>query len=647
MDKRQSASDLEAWFRTQNGSLHPDIHVSCSKSPGLHFSASNAIPAGSTICEAPHSISLSYLNGLVDDKYPVFQTRKNDFAIEAIGFWYLMAQYINRATSFWRPYLETLPPPEEGIPTALAFLLNDASNDREWLEGTDVLHTAEGRFEVYERYYATGIVILREAGIDTEPFTWHLFLWAVSMFTSRSFSSRALRPVDGNKYWATYKDSPTNRGRRQTVLLDMSHTPAADLDFPVLFPVLDAGNHDPKASAEWNFEQGRFGLVTHDSYAAGDEVFNNYGSWKPNAELLMGYGFCIPNNEADHVLLTPKAPSDVLQNELRAWLPGYFAPDGTWWSAKATFNLPLVAPPTAGTEMAVFDQLPEPLLEILIYILRHESELPFAFIPNPREYLTDSSFKGNQYLPFVARALVGSLAPKIAQIQPPTTAGGVPKEPANNRQHYAAIYCAGQMAILQSLINALRAYTRSLLGVPAQRPGPRFVTLEGLLEWTCFGFGPSRVQDFLSGIKASSGSDDMDTLRAAGWEDDVFVLLLCAIYLWSHGEGGVRGGIVWPEWMDAITPAVNSQDTMDVEMTGETGEQAQSLLALVFNAAREANNENSFWADARWTPALVARIGGGMIARQSMTMMLPSIDGGPDEARLVVYLHVSAVEACT
>jgi hypothetical protein len=33
-----------------------------------------------------------------------------------------------------------------------------------------------------------------------------------------------------------------------------------------------------------------------DSNAQGAEILNNYGSSKPNEELLLGFGFCIDDN---------------------------------------------------------------------------------------------------------------------------------------------------------------------------------------------------------------------------------------------------------------------------------------------------------------------------------------------------------------
>lgn len=80
-----------------------------------------------------------------------------------------MIQYINRNNSFWKPYLDTLPTPEDDLTQPLFFHTPD---DRAWLEGTDVWHTVSARKEIYERYYQDGIAILANAGVDTQPYTW-------------------------------------------------------------------------------------------------------------------------------------------------------------------------------------------------------------------------------------------------------------------------------------------------------------------------------------------------------------------------------------------------------------------------------------------------------------------------------------------
>jgi hypothetical protein len=43
-------------------------------------------------------------------------------------------------------------------------------------------------------------------------------------------------------------------------------------------------------------------LIVHDEVQPGREIFNNYGP-KPNAEFVLGYGFALPDNPDDTVVL--------------------------------------------------------------------------------------------------------------------------------------------------------------------------------------------------------------------------------------------------------------------------------------------------------------------------------------------------------
>nr|POE74652.1 ribosomal lysine n-methyltransferase set10 [Quercus suber] len=600
---------MEAWLRSNGGRLDSSLSIAHSAAAGLHWRANAPIPAGTSLITVPHSLALSYLNALVDDAYPIFRNQRHRLKIENIGFFYLMVQYVNREQSFWRPYLDSLPKPESDFCTPLWFREQD---DLEWVVGTDVLHTAKGRLEIYKQYHATGVEVLREAGIDPSPYTWDLFLWAVTMFTSRSFSSNAIRPQD-SKYWTTYKQS-LEGGRRQAVLLDMSHTPAEDLDFSVLFPVLDAGNHRLEAKVDWTFDPGRFTVTSLEEYAAGQEVYNNYGAWKGNSELFMGYGFCIPGNPNETVMLTLKPPPPDLQASLRIFHPGYFHPDGTWAGEKATFHIkaPIAPLPAASSEAQILTTLPEPLLEILLYMLMHERNVPITFIERPHAFLVSSITEshhggGSQYQPFVARALVQSLAPKLAQLE----TAPLPSRPSNLRQATAAIYRSGQLDILRSTIAALKTIPRSLLHKPFSIPGHRLLTLDTLLVFfTSTSPNPDQNPStpFLTGMAASAGTNDPTLLRAAGWEQDLLVLLLCYIYLHSA-----------PSWLPAFPST-----SLNPDHERETEGPAQDLLTIVHTAAAQSSNHDgsgvssdSTWTDPRWSAAFITRYGGEMLRTRS------------------------------
>ena len=149
--------------------MHDAIRISYDENAGVHYRTVAAIATSSTLASAPHSITLSYLNALVDDAFPVFRQQRHRFKVEAIGFFYLMTQYVNLEHSFWKPYLETIPGPQDEFTQPMFF---EDTDDILWLEGTDVWYTITARKEVYKQYYQDGIAVLKEAGIDVQPYTW-------------------------------------------------------------------------------------------------------------------------------------------------------------------------------------------------------------------------------------------------------------------------------------------------------------------------------------------------------------------------------------------------------------------------------------------------------------------------------------------
>lgn len=82
---------------------------------------------------------------------------------------------------------------------------------------------------------------------------------------------------------------------------------------PVLLPGIDALNHGRGQPVSWvvshpenegasSSNRPSISLVIHSSAAAGQELLNNYGA-KPNSELILGYGFSLPQNPEDTIIL--------------------------------------------------------------------------------------------------------------------------------------------------------------------------------------------------------------------------------------------------------------------------------------------------------------------------------------------------------
>lgn len=94
----------------------------------------------------------------------------------------------------------------------------------------------------------------------------------------------------------------------------------------MLLPVVDLLNHKPNSKVDWRSDaNGNFEFVYKQGVDASKamedgkvEIFNNYGP-KGNAELLMGYGFVIEDNEVDSLQLSLSLDKRLQEEILRDW----------------------------------------------------------------------------------------------------------------------------------------------------------------------------------------------------------------------------------------------------------------------------------------------------------------------------------------
>lgn len=123
---------------------------------------------------------------------------------------------------------------------------------------------------------------------------------------------------------------------------DPSVIASAD-SYPVLLPGLDSLNHARGRAVSWVVDylpltdlgqQLGLSLVIHSRTRPGEELYNNYGP-KPNAELILGYGFSLEENPDDTIVLSiggGPASSTSNPGEKRKWEVGRDARgvEGVW-----------------------------------------------------------------------------------------------------------------------------------------------------------------------------------------------------------------------------------------------------------------------------------------------------------------------------
>ena len=159
-----------------------------------------------------------------------------------------------------------------------------------------------------------------------------------------SFNCHSSRSRERYLTAATYLSS---RAFHST-LVSQSPSVAASADsYPVLLPGVDSFNHErgrpvswvvdplpPAGPNEGSGQQLGLSLIVHSWTQRGEELLNNYGA-KPNAELILGYGFSLEGNPNDTIMLSiggGPAASATNTGEKKRWEVGRSARgiDGIW-----------------------------------------------------------------------------------------------------------------------------------------------------------------------------------------------------------------------------------------------------------------------------------------------------------------------------
>ncbi|TVY37009.1 Ribosomal lysine N-methyltransferase [Lachnellula subtilissima] len=302
---------LLQWAKSNHTSLHPNVEIFQDAVTGLSFKAVKNVPPGTNFVSCSYQTTLSYLNvAQISSEFERHGSQHfpSEF-IDAlssedpniVGHFFLIQQFLMGADSFWWNYIRLLPQPEQ--PERLALPVWWPEADRKYLEGTNAEPPLVKRQELWKDEWNRAIGILKQQSGHWEDYSYLLYQWAATIFGTRSFRSSLTIPAELFEY------AQTSQNNKDLILDQVKHD-----KFSVLLPVLDIGNHNGINTVTWTKDPkaGQFSLCTHDQVQQGSQIFNYYGN-KSNSELLVGYGFTLPNLENDTVNLKLTPPAEAAQ----------------------------------------------------------------------------------------------------------------------------------------------------------------------------------------------------------------------------------------------------------------------------------------------------------------------------------------------
>ncbi|KAL7624681.1 hypothetical protein AAE478_006251 [Parahypoxylon ruwenzoriense] len=295
---------LLRWVEDGGGSLNPSIEIYYDDVTKGSFRVKDSCSIGvdDIIVTLPLSKTLSYLDAISGHPDFVSQSpstlshdERTYFPVEflkgtpphVVGRFFLIQEYLLGSKSRWWPYIRSLPQPEH-LSSILPAMW--PSDDIDFLKGTNAFVAVQDIKSTLKKEYKHAMKLLPES--YQSEYTRLLYHWAYSIFTSRSFRPSLILPAG----------TPLD--------------PSCEIDdFSILLPLYDIGNHSPLAKIAWaTDEQAQVcTLRSRQTYSAGQQVFNNYGM-KTNAELLLGYGFILPEDDGlhnDYVHIRTRADPDA------------------------------------------------------------------------------------------------------------------------------------------------------------------------------------------------------------------------------------------------------------------------------------------------------------------------------------------------
>ena len=143
--------------------------------------------------------------------------------------------------------------------------------------------------------------------------------------------------------------------------------------YPVLLPAVDSLNHARAQPVSWvvshpdpeQFSSAQpepsISLVLHNETPAGAELFNNYGL-KPNSELILGYGFTLPDNPDDTIVLKIGGGMEPQASDQSKWEVGRNARgiEPVWEAVKAVVTAQSGNEGSADDTIDQSEDVPEP-----------------------------------------------------------------------------------------------------------------------------------------------------------------------------------------------------------------------------------------------------------------------------------------------
>ncbi|KAL2672952.1 hypothetical protein Neosp_013670 [[Neocosmospora] mangrovei] len=237
------------WARQNGAYFHSSLRFVVTPNRGAEVLVTGqAIRPFETLFTVPYGISLSYFNavsaGNPGSPYLPRSTPlpeeflENTSDHDTVNAIFLVQQYLLGEQSFWYPYIQILPQPDDAKDSTIPLLWPES--DLLWLRGTYLEEAVAKQRMDHVKRWNEAMKTLQKYGWNASQFTLELGLWAYYCFYSRYFWSIILEPDAAN------------------IKPKFQHLVKAGVNLDdtakILLPILETLNHAQETNTEYNLD---------------------------------------------------------------------------------------------------------------------------------------------------------------------------------------------------------------------------------------------------------------------------------------------------------------------------------------------------------------------------------------------------------
>ncbi|CAK8988901.1 Actin-histidine N-methyltransferase (Endothelial differentiation inhibitory protein D10) (Protein-L-histidine N-tele-methyltransferase) (SET domain-containing protein 3) [Durusdinium trenchii] len=332
MEAGEVASNFQKWCHEQGCQMEKIKVTKTCRGFGLETTA--ALKAGEVALSIPLDLCLTLAasaRSRIGQHLLASDTVRGQRISAQALMYVVMIDGWHDPSSKWHAYLRQIPS-RHGDP-----LWWTMPQREERLAGTQLLYEVQRHERQLEAVYASLFPALSQEQPEIFPkerFTWKAFCWARSSLSSRCFALEHLEKFMSQSEQKEHQASAElnsqlepNEARivecvQPNLYLSPHEQERLALDFPgVLCPLLDTANHDPSVLVDVGLCNSKgelhLGVSQRSAVDAGQEYFINYGNHRSNLQLLLGHGFCVPENPQDTLPLKLGQQPTVHESKIR------------------------------------------------------------------------------------------------------------------------------------------------------------------------------------------------------------------------------------------------------------------------------------------------------------------------------------------